>query len=116
MSDTEIVSLRVECGALLDCPVWESHKRGKNWCSVIEIDPTSPGGLKRAFLQRAHGEYFYMLGDVKVGDAIEFAADYVTGAGKRQFKRVYGVVLEVTATELRFQKYSTGPAACRAGK
>ena len=51
----------IEFGALSECPVWESHKRGKNWCAAITPDPKSPGGLARDFWEKAKGDYYYLV-------------------------------------------------------
>lgn len=91
----EIVTLKVEDGALTQVPVYETHRRGKNWLAVIAPDPKSPGGLKRTFVERAKGSYYYMADTLKPGDPVEFGADYYTGSGHKQVCRWYGVVVDV---------------------
>lgn len=83
--------LRVEMGALLDVPIYEPHKRGKNWLAVIELDPASPGGLKRRFFPRARGEYYYFIEPGTY--AVEFGADYYSSSYKKHPNRVYGVLV-----------------------
>jgi hypothetical protein len=92
----ESVSFAVELGALKEVPVYESHKRGKNWLAVIEKDPTAPGGLKRSFQPSAKGEYHYMINGLSRNDVVEFGADYYTSNGGKRTARWYGVVTDVT--------------------
>jgi hypothetical protein len=97
----QIVRLSIELGALKQAPVYERHKRGKNWAAIVAKDPTAPGGLARKFLTGAKGEYFYMVsGDVVPGAVIEFGADYYTTSGSKRAERWYGVVVSVSDSEL----------------
>lgn len=98
------MELTVKNGALTEAPIYENHKRGKNWMAVIEPDPTSPGGISRAFQQRANGEYFYMLGNLEPGDAVEFGADYISSSGKRSSSRWYGVVISLSDNTVAIEK------------
>ena len=103
----------VRDGALTGAQVWSSSKYANNWFAVISPDPSSPGGLGRAFAKRAHGDrYYYVLPDgLAWGDAVEFAADEKKGAVVRRRDRRYGVVLSVTATELCVRLFPTGARA-----
>lgn len=101
----------VELGALTVVPVFEHHKRGKNWLAVIHKDPTAPGGLGRKFANRARGEYYYLVVDIKVGDVIEFGADYYTGSGHKSAQRYYGVVRDITDDSLTIEEAPTAAAA-----
>jgi hypothetical protein len=98
---------RIELGALTEVPVWEYHKRGKNWCAVITRDPKSPGGLGRQFLKFAYGEYFYLLDGLEVGVPVEFGADYYSSGGVKRANRRYGRVVEITDSELVLDEYNT---------
>lgn len=92
--------LPIEAGAFTDVPVFETHKRGKNWMARILPDPKSPGGLKREFAERARGDrkdkhYYYIVPKHwKVGDYIEFGADYYTSSGHHSPTRWYGVLVK----------------------
>jgi hypothetical protein len=108
--------LGVEAGALTEVPVYESHKRGKNWLAVIQIDPTAPGGLRRTFQRRAYGDYFYMIDGLARGMAVEFGADYYTGVGRKHATRWYGVVRCVLKDGLILEAVATGIQACRAAE
>lgn len=113
MSDTndKVETFATENGALTEVPVWERHKRGRNWAAVIAKDPRAPGGLARAFLPRAHGEYFYMVEGLRPGVAVEFGADYYTTSGRKQSDRWYGAVVEVRADAVVVEPASSGRAA-----
>lgn len=113
------MTLTVDHGALTDAPVWESHARGTNWAATITaIDPAKPGGLDRAFWQRARGDFLYLLPErgVRVGDALEFAGDYTTASGNRSPNRWYGVVTEIGTATLVLAGYDTARAAYEAGQ
>lgn len=117
------VALKMEEGCLAQVPkgLWESHSRGKNWFAVISISPTSPGGLARTFANKANGELYYLLPDLKPGDAIEFGADYYSGSGKKSTNRWYGFFVRQGqdadgTVYVVFRKCSTGKDACKQGK
>jgi len=97
--------IEIENGAMRSAPVYETHRRGKNWAAVIELDPKSPGGLKRKFLSRAKGDdYYYMTDGLSVGAPVEFGADYYTAGGSKRECRWYGVVVEMTETEVVLER------------
>jgi hypothetical protein len=114
--DIMMRSFKIENGALVEVPIFEEHKRGKNWMAKISFDPRSPAGLSREFMVRARGKYFYMVEGLKVGDAIEFGADYYTTSRKRHTNRVYAAVVALTSTELTLELYSTSSEAIEAAK
>jgi hypothetical protein len=109
----EIFVAKVENSALLDAPVYESHSRGKNWLAVITCDPTSPGGYARKFCKAGRGVYYYIVDQSIVGRAVEFGGDYYSGSGHKHVNRFYGIVISLTDTEIRVQKYDTGRQACK---
>lgn len=110
------VRFKVESAALLEAPVFCSHRRGKNWCAVIAKEPNAPGGLKRVFLPRAKGQYYYIVASLKVGDPVEFGADYYTASGKRSPERWYGVVLSITDSEIMLEHTDTANQAIDLGQ
>lgn len=83
--------LHIENGAFINVPVYETHKRGQNWMARVQKDPKSPGGLKREFAERARGdEYYYIVPkNWRVGDFVEFGADYFSSGGRRSRTRWY---------------------------
>lgn len=102
--------------ALLKAPVYETHYRGKNWLAVIDVDGAAPGGLSRKFLPYAKGDCLYMIEQISLFDAVEFGADYTTSMGKTNPKRVYGVVVAFTESELVVRQYESGVDACVAAR
>lgn len=108
------ISLKISLGALIEVPKFEYHTRGKNWLAIISLDPDSPGGLARKFIKRARGEsYYYFVDQLKVGDPIEFGADYYTTGNNKRSDRAYYVVLEKTDEFLRIKKFDTAKQAVK---
>lgn len=101
---------------MVEAPVYETHKRGKNWMATIEADPAAPGGLAREFIRNGRGRYLYIVGPEVVGKAVEIAADYTSSGGKRHPKRWYGVVRNVTGSEITIEEYETSAAAIAAAR
>jgi len=94
--ELERVTLRIELGALLDAPIYESHRRGKNWLAKIRRSPTAPGGLAREFAEKAHDEYYYIWPEQwGIGTPVEFGADYYSGGGNKHPHRWYGVLFDM---------------------
>lgn len=109
-------SFKIENGALVEVPIFEEHKRGRNWMAKISFDPRSPAGLSREFMKQARGKYFYMIDGLEIGDAIEFGADYWTSSRRRNTNRVYAAVVSITSTELVLELFSTPDEAIEAAK
>jgi hypothetical protein len=102
----KIEEYSVEQGYLTDAPIYEPHKRGKNWLAVIELDPDSPGGLMREFMKRGRGEdYYYSVKELEVGDVVEFGADYYSSGGHKSPRRVYAVVLDIKSNSLKLAEF-----------
>ena len=91
-----LVHLTIAGGALLESPVWEQHYRGTNYLAIIDVSPEMPGGLGRHFINKGKGDCLYIVDQIAVLDAVEFAGDYTTGVGRRQRNRWYGVVASKT--------------------
>ncbi len=108
--------IRIEDGALTSAPVWENHKRGKNWLAIIASDPSSPGGLKRDFAVKAKGDSFYLEPTWIVGDAIEFGGDYYSGGGSKRADRWYGFVVSHGLEFVLLRKCDGGKTAIKNGK
>lgn len=105
------IRLSLANGALLQAPIWEQHYLGSNWLSVIDVDGTMPGGLARRFLPRGKGECLFLVEQVSLFDAIEFAADYTTSVGRKHKKRWFGVVVGKTDDALSVLEFETGATA-----
>lgn len=95
-------SFQVVGGALVDAPVYETHRRGRNWMAKIQPNADAPGGWDRSFARTGRGEDMkYIIADIFSNDVLEFGADYVTSLGKKKALRSYAVVVSVTSDELR---------------
>jgi len=107
------VKIPLEMGALTDAPVYEPHRRGKNWFAKITLDPKAPGGLRREFAPRARGEgnYYILPKDWGPGTPVEFGADYYTGSGRRSPTRWYGVITKVTSNFLELKEAGSAKEA-----
>ena len=107
----------VEYGALVEVPCWEKHHRGKNWAAIIEPDPRAPGGLKRVFLEKAHGSrYFYMVDGLEPGQAVEFGADYYTGGGNKVVNRAYALVAGMSSEYVELALFDSAKEALQAAR
>lgn len=107
---------QIEDGALVTAPVWEDNKRGKNWLAVIHADPSAPGGLGRSFVVNGRGRYMYVVRNLKVGQAIEFAGDYYGGSGRKTPNRWYGVIRAIEADRLVCEKCENSKEAIALGR
>lgn len=113
ITEREMISCPIEDGALIYVPIFEAHKRGKNWLAIIKADPQAPGGYARTFQPNGRGRYYYLTGKLKPGDAIEFGADYISSGGRKTPNRWYGVVVNVSDTALRLARCATGIEAIK---
>lgn len=97
--------LAVFNGALGEVPVWCDHARARCWAATVDADPLKPGGLSRAWWNRARGDFFYYVvpATLRLHDVVEFAADYVRFSGSKDPERWYGVVVEVAEGGLTLQ-------------
>lgn len=111
MTDSENYVAPIECGAMTDAPVYEGHKRGRNWMAIISANPTAPGGLERQFVPRAHGKYFYPIEGLAAGQAVEFGADYYSAGGRKHPSRWYGVIVRISADQIEIAPCESGDAA-----
>lgn len=109
-------TFKIELNAMLEVPIWETHKRGTNWAAIIEKNPDSPGGIGRDFLTKAKGDYYYKVDKLSLNSPIEFGADYTSNGGKKYRKRWFGVVIKITEEELYIQEYLTARQAINNAK
>jgi len=107
---------KIEDGAMVEAPVYETHKRGKNWMATIAPDPAAPGGVARTFVPRGRGKYYYIVSADLVGQPVEVGADYISSGGKRSRNRWYGVVRALTSEEIRIEHYETAAQAIAASR
>lgn len=111
-----LVSLAVRDGALVEVPVYTTHRRARNWAAIVRPDPRSPGGLARRFLARAHGDYYYLIDGLELGQVIEFGADYFSSRGVRHPERWYGVVVSISQDQVVFLPAKTKAEAFELAK
>lgn len=115
IENEETTTYPVEDGALTEVPAYSDHQRGKNWLARIEADPRSPSGLARDFLEKAYGpNYFYMVGGLSRGDALEFGADYYSGSGRKSPYRIYAAVASVSENVLELALFEEARDALEA--
>lgn len=58
----------------------------------------------------------YLVEGLRVGDPVEFAADYTNSRGRKTWTRWYGVITGLTNEEMTVCQYDTGRQACKAAK
>ncbi len=87
---------------LTTVPLYNNHKRARNWCATVDADPNAPGGLTRHFWATGRGKMFYYIIPETLDrtDVIEFGADGVSYSGRRTPDRLYAVVAACSSTEL----------------
>jgi hypothetical protein len=93
---------------MMSAPIYETHKRGKNWMAIIAASPIAPGGLDRTFLRRGNGDYYYIVSDLQPNTPVEFGADYYSARGKKSTKRWYGVVKTISPGSITIEECSSG--------
>lgn len=99
------MTLKIEYGALMEAPQWESHRRGNNWAAeILTIDPKEIGGYGKRFISKAKGEgALYVVSGFKELMPVVFAGDYTSGGGNKTRHRTYAVVLSMTDSQMVIQ-------------
>lgn len=97
-------------GRYLESPIYENHRRGRNWCAIITGKNAS--NADRKFLQ-SNGREFD-LEKVQAGDVIEIGGDYITGRGNRIPDRRYYLILEISDENLTVEEFATMAKALKA--
>jgi hypothetical protein len=109
---------KVEKRALLEVPVYREHRRARNWAAtILELDPKSPGGIRREFWERGQGKFFYIIPErLALPAPVEIAADYYNSRGEKWPRRWYGVLIEITSSEAVFEEVASAEEAIRRAK
>lgn len=94
----EVVKLRIITDFLIDAPVYTEKYGGRgNWLARITLDAMAPGGLDRKFCERGKGACLYIIDELQLFDAVEFAADTTApGSPRKRRERWFGVVVAKT--------------------
>ena len=82
----------VEDGYILNCPIWEKKASGRNHMATIWKDPDAPGGLGRDFVPHGRGIYRYAVGNLAVGQPVEFGCSLQRYGKEPVARRWYGVI------------------------
>lgn len=90
--------LRLVQDFLIDAPVYTEKYGGRgNWLARITLDAMAPGGLDRKFCQRGKGACLYVIDELQLFDALEFAADTTSPhSSRKRTNRWFGVVIAKT--------------------
>lgn len=75
-------------------PIYETHKRGKNWLAIL--NGKNSVHVEMDFLRMSYRTVD--TSDLKIGDAIEVGADYISGGGIRNPCRKWYVVKNIDST------------------
>ena len=92
-------TLNIETGCIENIK-YDDHKRCKNWVATVSINKAAPGGLDRTFWQRGSGEWVVIPEGLEAGQVIEFAGDYYSGSGRKNSRRTYALITQITPTHL----------------
>jgi len=65
---------------VLTCAPWCTHRRGKNYASII-LGRDPKFGYRREFLEKGYGNQYLFSKKPKAGQIIEVRAIYYTGGG-----------------------------------
>lgn len=104
-SESEVKSMKIVGGALVDAPVYQKHKRGRNWMAKIRPNALVAGGWEREFMPQGPGDMLYIVSRVFPGDVLEFGADYTTTLGKRTKSRKYAFVVSIDTLQIRVREF-----------
>ena len=106
-----IIEIKVAQGAILGAPIYEINKGKRNWMAIITENEDAPGHFGRRFLEHGERKCYYVINALKVGDPIEFGADWEDPENEnkqRVRRRWYGVVKAITIDKLTLIRTS-GP-------
>lgn len=104
----QVYKIPVQDGYVVDPPVWEDFfPAARNWLALVAEDPERPQGMTRDFCERGKGRFRYSVGSLAEGDTVEFGADRMRSADRRDRVRWYGEVVRVTGTELLVRYFET---------
>jgi hypothetical protein len=93
---------------VVEPPVWEDHRRARNWLARIAPDPDVPGGFSREWCERGRGRFKYSATSMLEGDTIEFGADRIWGSGDGRSRcRWVGEIVDVHDTHLAVRYFKT---------
>lgn len=90
-------------GDAIENPIYESHKRGTNWCAVMT--GKNAANMDRQFL--AQRGMIIDVSNVEIGATLEIAGDYTSSGGNKQRNRITGVVIDKTGGELLIDVYAS---------
>jgi hypothetical protein len=90
-------------GDAIENPIYESHKRGTNWCAVMT--GKNAANMERSFL--AQRGMIIDVSSVEVGAALEIAGDYTSSGGNKQRNRITGVVVLKSENEFVIDVYAS---------
>jgi hypothetical protein len=88
---------------LIENPHYQSHKRGKNWASVISGKNSVQ--FKRENLRQSFK--LVVADSLKIGDALELGGDYITSGGNREPDRGYYLITEITDTCIKAETFTS---------
>lgn len=99
-------------GDAIENPIFESHKRGKNWVAILT--GKNAASMERHFLANKGRVVDVSKLSVTGGDVLEIAGDYTSTRGNKSRNRVCGVVVERTDEQMILDTYSSDAKALSA--
>ena len=96
--------------SVIESPVYESHKRGKNWFAVLEGKNSVDMSMS---FQKMRGKLCSCV-NLKPGMAVEFGGDYISTGGYRQPDRKIYVIESIDEKGVHCTPYETRAKAMKA--
>lgn len=88
---------------VVENPVYDGHKRAKNWACLIS--GKNSVSFERHFLKQ--NDCLVEVSNIEVGDAIEFGGDYISCGGNRSSDRRYYLVKEIKEEGIIYEEYTS---------
>lgn len=105
----ETETIKVE-GEAVENPIFERHKRGKNWAAILT--GKNAANMERSFL-KTRGPTIDLTG-VGAGTALEIGGDYISSGGIRYPDRRYWRVVKLDETSMVVEVYASASKLLKA--
>jgi hypothetical protein len=105
----ETKAIKVE-GEAIENPIFEGHKRGRNWVAVLT--GKNAANMERRFL-KSHGSTVDLTG-VSIGSALEVGGDYISARGIRYPDRRYWRVTDLDEATMAVEVYASAAKLLKA--
>lgn len=102
----------IEDGFMLGTVLYDPNERCKNWCASIKRDVSMACGMRRTGHDLRTAENpGYSVKKMKLGDCMEWAADYFTLNGFKKPNRCYTLTVDLTPGMISLIQFQTSEDA-----